>query len=146
MQGGRNVHIITGGVIPFNLIKLVTKFESCFYLENNKIMKMRMLRIGQDAPILNNRIIGTSVHPLPRRWQPRCTEASLYYFITRLIPHNITTSLTLGQSKNPEIQYFQMLPHKNFNFTNCTSLKSGVFFLLPEKSRIQLVWSLLLEI
>ena len=46
MQGGRNVHIITGGVIPFNLIKLVTKFESCFYLENNKIMKMRMLRIG----------------------------------------------------------------------------------------------------
>jgi len=40
------VHIITGGVIPFNLIKLVTKFESCFYLENNKIMKMRMLRIG----------------------------------------------------------------------------------------------------
>ena len=39
---------------------------------------------------------------------------------------------THGQSKNPEIQYFQMLPHKNFNFTNCTSLKSGVFFLLPE--------------
>tara|TARA_Y100000739_G_scaffold73839_1_gene62238 strand:+ start:712 stop:894 length:183 start_codon:yes stop_codon:yes gene_type:complete len=46
MQGGRNVHITIGGVIPFNLIKLVTKFESCFYLENNKIMKMRMLRIG----------------------------------------------------------------------------------------------------
>jgi hypothetical protein len=27
------VHIITGGVIPFNLIKLVTKFKSCFYLD-----------------------------------------------------------------------------------------------------------------
>ena len=32
MQGGRNVHITIGGVIPFNLIKLVTKFESRFYL------------------------------------------------------------------------------------------------------------------
>ena len=31
----------------------------------------------QDTPILNNRIFSTSVHPLPRRWQPRCTEVPI---------------------------------------------------------------------